>query len=141
MAMKNALDKMFNIVFSLKKNVKTQIDVQALDITPMHFGVIRIVRKHQPCTVNVLAQHIERDKAQVTRLVNSLVEQNMISREPNPEDKRSQFLNLEPSGEKIFQKLEGIGEIVTQKMFKGISKKDQDLYEEITIKILENLSN
>jgi len=140
-AMRNAFDKIYNVVFLLKKNVTTHIDIQSLAITPMHFGVIRTVRKHQPCTLNILAELMDRDKAQVTRLVNVLEEQSMILRAPNPDDKRSQLLQLRSKGEDVFSKLDEIGVNVTQKMFKGISESDQALYEEITDKIITNLSN
>ena len=140
MSMSNALDLVFNLGFSLRRFVTSTPEVQSLGLASMHIRALRIIKKNEPCTANILAQKSGRDKAQITRLVNLLVEEGLIIREANPEDKRSQLLLLSQSGNQTYAQLQKVGEVATQIMYEGISVKDREDFERISKQIIENVS-
>ena len=86
------LDNLFQLVHALKRQLHEHIEQLDLDITPMHVRVIKIINKITPCTAIDIATVLERDKAQITRLVNTLIDKEFITKVAHPTDKRSSYL-------------------------------------------------
>ncbi|WP_241033780.1 MarR family winged helix-turn-helix transcriptional regulator [Vibrio maerlii] len=84
---------------------------------------------------------MDRDKAQVTRLLSSLIKQELIVKEPSPEDKRSQCLRMTKSGEEIIAKLTNVDSVMFEKMKDGIDPADLEIFEQVAIKMARNLNN
>ena len=112
-----------------------------LSITPMHLRVLKIINKKQTCTAIDIAQFMNRDKAQVTRLLNELIKQTLIEKVPNPEDKRSQRLLVTSEGLEILAQLATIDTKMNDKMMKGISQQELEEFERITGLMTKNLSS
>lgn len=135
-----SLDNVFKLVHSLKRNLHDQIEELELEIVPMHVRVLKIITFTPNCTAVNIATYLDRDKAQVTRLLSSLVEQELIIKKPNPEDKRSQCLGLTESGEKIITKIRTIDNKIFKKMTAGISEEELEEFSRVTGLIVGNLN-
>ncbi|WP_261817944.1 MarR family winged helix-turn-helix transcriptional regulator [Vibrio gallicus] len=135
-----SFDSLFHLVLMLKRKMHEQVETLNLGITPMHIRVIKIIDRKQHCTANDIAQFLNRDKAQVTRLINSLVEEQMIMRIPNPKDKRSQLLSTTDSGIDILKKMEGLEKKIFQNMCHNLSEQQLDSFQEVTETMHQNLN-
>ncbi|KII76331.1 MarR family winged helix-turn-helix transcriptional regulator [Vibrio renipiscarius] len=140
MSDKKSLDSLFKLVHSLKRNAQAQIETLALDIAPMHVRVLKIISKKPRCTAVDIAHFLERDKAQVTRLLNSLIEKNLIIKAPNPEDKRSQCLLITESGQAIMSTIAQVDEVMFDKIKEGLSDEELDVFDYVAKKMAKNLS-
>ncbi|NLS11882.1 MarR family transcriptional regulator [Vibrio sp. SM6] len=141
MSEKTSLDTIFKLVHSLKRNLQDRINALELAIAPMHVRVLKIISKKPNCTAMDIAHLLDRDKAQVTRLLNNLFEQALIVKEPNPEDKRSQCLGLTQNGQMIVAKLAQIDAAMLREIQQGISEQDLECFQRIAKQMTSNLSD
>lgn len=141
MSESKSLESLFQLVHMLKRHMHEHIEQLNLNITPMHLRVLKIINKKQSCTAIDIAQFLNRDKAQVTRLLNELIKQSLIEKVPNPEDKRSQRLLVTSEGMAILSQLETIDSKMNDKMMRGISQKELEEFERITGLMTDNLKH
>lgn len=136
-----SLESIFRLVHSLKRKMSEQIESLDSEVAPMNIRVMKIITKKSPCTAIDIAHFLNRDKAQVTRLVNALINQELVKKSPNPEDKRSQLLVLTNKGEDIMTKVSNIDREMLQRMTKGMNEDELEQFSQIASKMAQNLEN
>ncbi|MCS7487277.1 hypothetical protein UA24_12570 [Marinomonas sp. BSi20414] len=137
----SALQTLFmNTISGLKTSMKNIMKEKQLSLSPMYFMILKNIHDTQDCTANYLADVTEKDKGQITRLVQELINQSLVTKMPNPMDKRSQFLKLTPHGRQCYQELASADQAVLKDMRANIS--DEELKHFLTIgeKMLSNLN-
>lgn len=135
-----SLDNLFHLVHVLKRQLHEQIEQLELPIAPMHVRVIKIISKQSPCTAMDVVNFLNRDKAQVTRLIKTLIEEGFIEKRPNPEDKRSQCLLTTEKGNEVLAKIKAVDAEIFQKMTLNVSEKELEAFQLVAGKLAENLS-
>jgi DNA-binding MarR family transcriptional regulator len=119
------LESLFHLMLAVKRQLHQQAEQLDLEVTPMHLRVIKIIDRKQPCTAIDIASFLGRDKAQVTRLINTLIDQELISKAPNPNDKRSQYLLTTERGVAVVEELNRMDECIVQRMTKGLQPSER----------------
>lgn len=76
-----------------------------IDFSPTQMKVLRHITRIQPCTSQSLVVTLKRNKAQITRMVQSLLEKGVIEKVEHQQDKRSQLLSTTPLGEEMLEKM------------------------------------
>ncbi|MET2849117.1 MarR family transcriptional regulator [Vibrio owensii] len=135
-----SLDNLFHFVHVLKRQLHEQIEQLELPIAPMHVRVIKIISKQSPCTAMDVVNFLNRDKAQVTRLIKTLIEEGFIEKRPNPEDKRSQCLLTTEKGNEVLSKIKAVDAEIFQKMTLNVSEEELEAFQLVAGKLAENLS-
>lgn len=135
-----SLDSLFKLVHAVKRNVHEKIEALDLDIAPMHVRVLKIITKKPQCTAVDIANFLDRDKAQVTRLLSALIKQELIVKEPNPEDKRSQCLAITERGKAIVDQLTEVDSEMFEKMKIGIDSEELATFERVAKAMAQNLN-
>ncbi|WP_045481819.1 MarR family winged helix-turn-helix transcriptional regulator [Vibrio owensii] len=135
-----SLDNLFHLVHVLKRQLHEQIEQLELPIAPMHVRVIKIISKQSPCTAMDVVNFLNRDKAQVTRLIKTLIEEGFIEKRPNPEDKRSQCLLTTEKGNEVLAKIKAVDAEIFQKMTLNVSEEELEAFQLVAGKLAENLS-
>lgn len=133
------LESTFHLVHALKRQINHQIKELGYDIAPMHMRVMKIITKIAPCTSIDIAHVLKRDKSQITRLLNTLIDNDLLAKVSNPSDKRSHFLELTQSGLQAMEDLSIIDNQVFKKMTQGIEHSSLDIFKELTEKMIQNL--
>ena len=136
-----SLDSLFKLVHAVKRNVHEKIEALDLDIAPMHVRVLKIITKKPQCTAVDIANFLDRDKAQVTRLLSALIKQELIVKEPNPEDKRSQCLAITERGKAIVDQLSEVDSKMFEKMKIGIDSDELATFERVAKAMAQNLNS
>lgn len=136
-----SLDSLFKLVHAVKRNVHEKIEALDLDIAPMHVRVLKIITKKPQCTAVDIANFLDRDKAQVTRLLSALIKQELIVKEPNPEDKRSQCLAITEGGKAIVDQLTEVDSEMFEKMKIGIDSDELATFERVAKAMAQNLNS
>ena len=136
-----SLDSLFKLVHAVKRNVHEKIEALDLDIAPMHVRVLKIITKKPQCTAVDIANFLDRDKAQVTRLLSALIKQELIVKEPNPEDKRSQCLAITEGGKAIVDQLTEVDSEMFEKMKIGINSDELATFERVAKAMAQNLNS
>ncbi|SFK64158.1 MarR family winged helix-turn-helix transcriptional regulator [Methylophaga sulfidovorans] len=135
----SAIETIRLLAHAVKKRLALQLEVEALGLVPMQVRLMKIIHRRSPCTALDIASFMQRDKAQITRLISGLLEQGLIEKHPNPKDKRSHFLLLTPEGDRIQESLSKLIGQAEQSMLEGIAKKDMQSFFTVTQKMLKNL--
>lgn len=135
-----SLDNLFHLVHVLKRQLHEQIEQLELPIAPMHVRVIKIISKQSPCTAMDVVNFLNRDKAQVTRLIKTLIEEGFIEKRPNPEDKRSQCLLTTEKGNEVLSKIKAVDAEIFQKMTLNVSEEELEAFQFVAGKLAESLS-
>ncbi|HSW58869.1 MAG TPA: MarR family transcriptional regulator [Dehalococcoidales bacterium] len=82
----------------LLKPTLADIDV---NITPLHFEIIRLIDDEGPSHAKIIAERLQIAKAQMTQLINKLVEMKLVQRETDPVDRRNMIISMTDYGHTI----------------------------------------
>ncbi|MGD1907442.1 MAG: MarR family winged helix-turn-helix transcriptional regulator [Leptolyngbyaceae cyanobacterium] len=102
--------------------------------------ILKMIATMEDCTAQRIAQTIHRDKAQVNRVVQELVAQEMVERKPNPADKRSQLLRLSDKGEAALRAMNAVEDRVLRRMTHDIEIENQKTFIALAEQLRRNLS-
>jgi DNA-binding MarR family transcriptional regulator len=136
----NSIETTFHLTHAIKQELTSQLEAKKLGIAPMHLRVLKVIHKKKSCTAIDIAVLFKRDKAQITRLVKQLLDQEYVTKEPNPNDKRSQFLVLTPKGIALQESLILFSEEMDKHITQGINQKDLDTFVKVAEKMTSNLN-
>ena len=95
-----------------------------LKLTREQLRVIFLLSFHQPVSPGEIAGEFGVPKANVTNVINSLVEKEYVKRYENNDDRRSYLLSLTEDGEKQVAKLREFQSVKMKKIVNRIPDKD-----------------
>ncbi|MEL6407583.1 MAG: MarR family transcriptional regulator [Chloroflexota bacterium] len=82
--------------------------LRPLDLTPAQAEVIRILSEIQPTTLLNLGEHLVCESGSPSRLINRMVKNGLVEKQPSPDDGRAILLSLTAQGEDALQHLDVI---------------------------------
>ena len=118
--------------------IKTFKD-HGIDLNPEQWGILNKVWKNESLNQIDLTDHYFKDKANITRIINSLMKKGLILREKDENDKRAFRLLLSEKGKKNMEEYWKIAVDVRKKVYKGLSKNDLENLKSILDKLEENI--
>ena len=130
---------LWQLAFQFKVSSKRAIRDYDLPINGMHVRLLQMIHRQPDCTAQHIAAVTGRDKAQITRVIKELEAMDLVTRTPNPEDRRSQLLAISETGAGLMARIQEAEDDVKARLLKGIPKRDQDTFIEIGNRMLDNL--
>ena len=85
-----------------RKLIKTTLTSIDVDITPHHFEIIRLLDEEGTLHVAEIGERLQIAKAQMTQLIDKLVDLNIVERETDKADRRTYNITLTDSGRSVF---------------------------------------
>ncbi len=131
----------FHLAHAIKQQLNSQLETQKLGIAAMHVRVLKVIGKSNSSTAIDISGLFKRDKAQITRLVNQLIDQGFVQKTPNPDDKRSQLLELTSTGRALQERLRTLSDDMENQMAQGIEAEDLDTFKKVAQKMTRNLES
>lgn len=119
--------------------VSSALSQNGISLTRKQVIMMKILFEKGPLPQSNLAFLTERDKASLTRLINSMEKKNLVARITSPEDKRVNLIHLTVSGEKVFQEVHPVLLSVMKDLQKGISPEEKTMVISAMKKIQENI--
>lgn len=114
-----------HVLHQFKAQLAQGLATAGIALAPTHFKVLRLIARMTPCTAQDIAYQLQRDKAQVTRLLQELLQQAVIERIPNPHDKRSQWLSVTAHGKALLESMAAVEAQVLEHLWQGIAEPQQ----------------
>lgn len=127
------------LAHKFKSMVLRALRDQGIDIVPMHIKSLFCVNRLESCTAVDIAEALDRDKAQITRLIKELIDKELVRKEPNPNDKRSQLIVLTEHGRATLNKVLSIEKTIIEKMHQGMPQEKIDQFDQLSRQMVENL--
>ncbi len=122
-----------------KSALRAGIKDQQIPLPITHIRALKGIHRNAKCTAQSIAQRMQRDKAQITRVLNELLEEGYISKIANPEDRRSQLLRLSDKGMKIVTQLNAIEHKANKAMMANLSDEDMRAFIRIGNTMIDNI--
>lgn len=133
-------EALFKLMHSVRLSIGQQVKQLNLDLSPMHFKSLKVISKIDGCNGQKLADFLGRDKAQINRLIKELVNQELVIKSDDPNDKRSQLLSLSQQGEDIMSKFKVLERQTFNNMVQGVDSEQIEQFIEVANKLRSNIS-
>ncbi|HMA62809.1 MAG TPA: MarR family transcriptional regulator [bacterium] len=124
-----------NLVQYTKQNLKQN------DLTMPRFTVLWHITKAQPVNMSYLHKKMFMANSTLTIIVDKLVEEKLVKRYRNPDDRRVVLLELTESGDELLCKLLAIRQDFLQKALQDLKPGKQKLLIDLLGSILSNLQS
>jgi DNA-binding MarR family transcriptional regulator len=86
-----------------KKLIKTALADMDVDITPLHIEIIRLLEEEGTLHVVKIGEKLQIAKAQMTKLIDKLVDLNLVERKMDTADRRTINISLSAQGRSIIE--------------------------------------
>lgn len=122
----------------VKQYAQNHFNEHNFGITVDQWSILKIL-KFTDCNLSQkeLAELCEKDQASLTRIVDILVNKNLVERSIHPQDRRSFFIHLTPSGKK---KVDEIYPLIAEMRLKAWENLDESDFEHLK-RILNTIYN
>lgn len=121
-------ETLHKLVHAYKTQLRSDIMAQNITLPVTHIRVLKGVCRNPECTAQSIAQRMQRDKAQITRVLNELQHTRLITKIDNPNDGRSQLLRPTRAGEKIMAQIMIAERQTVAHMTQGLSAGDVETF-------------
>ena len=108
-----------------------------LTLNEWRVGATLRQRPHQ--RISEVAEHTSVDASTLSRLIDAMVERNLVVRERNFDDARAVALRLTREGEEIIDKVIPLAQLYERVAMAGLSTERIQLLREMLLQIFENL--
>ena len=88
------------------------------------YRVMTVLRERQPASIGVIAEAALTKRSTISRIIDRMIEQNLVTAEPNAEDNRVTEVTLTAAGEQMLRKLTPIVGRQFMRAMDGISNRD-----------------
>ncbi len=143
------MENIENVIFyTVDKSLKAylqfaqrQLKEAGFSITIDQWLVLKNIQEHPQINQQELSRRVCKDSASVTRIIDLLVKQGMITREVSETDRRSNFLTVTPQGMKTLKEIWPVILKNRATALKGIDPGDLETVKRNLQTIIENVSN
>lgn len=133
------------VFYALDKAIRTyrqfaqrNINLNHLDITIDQWLILKTIRDHPKMNQKEIAEHVFKDYASITRIIEILVRNEYLKRSFHQTDRRRYQLSLTSEGEKVYVKLLPIIQKNRETALVGLGTRDVDLLQGLLLKITDN---
>ena len=88
-----------------------------VDLSPHDGRALRVVGRHGPTRLGVVAEHLRIAPRSATDVIDRLEERSLVAREPDPDDRRAMTVQLTPQGEAVLAQVDAARRAGAQQFF------------------------
>jgi DNA-binding MarR family transcriptional regulator len=107
-----------------RKLLKTALDGVNMDISPLHFEVMRLVSIEGTLKITEIGERLQLARAQMTHLIDRLVEAGMVKRQADSTDRRVTNIVLTTEGSAFLEKHGGDIWKATKELLSGLTDEE-----------------
>lgn len=138
-------EALHRLLHTYKRAMRQAYREAGISLPISHIRALKIIRSQQhsaaePCTAQMIAARLERDKAQIARVVKELLGDGLIARYHHPDDRRSQILQLTDPGAETLGKVKTAETLAGKRMARGLSEDELETFIRLAGVMTNNLS-
>ncbi|WP_177179202.1 MULTISPECIES: MarR family winged helix-turn-helix transcriptional regulator [unclassified Sphingomonas] len=88
------------------------------------YRILTVLRERAPASIGTIAEAALTKRSTVSRIIDRMVEQGLVTTEPNADDNRITDVTLSPAGQQMLRKLTPIVGRQFDRAMEGISNRD-----------------
>lgn len=112
--------------------------LEDLDIE-RYFSILYFLDQNNGCSQQCICNNLAIDKTAMVKVIDYLIKADYIKRQVNPEDRREHFIVLTKKGQKRTEEIVNSFNAIDEKIFSGISKKDEEAFNKVLKQLSVNL--
>ncbi len=124
---------------AMNRYLSRRFKAEGLDLTTEQWSVMACLWNRDRLTQQTISELTYKDKASITRLLDTLERHNFIVRVSDPGDRRINLIHLTKNGTELEEKAMTIVKDAFQRAIEGIDHKDLLFTKEILYKVLNNI--
>ena len=121
-----------------RSQLVAELRKEGIDLSFEQYVMIRMLESNCDMIQQDLADILQKDKSIIVRQINALLDDQIIDRVTNAEDKRKKNLTLTNKGQELSNQLTSISTDLSEKLLSGISESDYTTFKKVILKIQEN---
>ncbi|MFK7828704.1 MAG: MarR family winged helix-turn-helix transcriptional regulator [Congregibacter sp.] len=133
-------DSIHRLMHAYKHLLRDGIHAQKIQLSVTNIRALKSVCRRPQSTAHSVAQRMQRDKAQITRALNDLIDAGLIKKVENPADRRSQLLEPTSKGKKILLKLDSIESQAVKQLTHNLATADLEAFLRISQAMADNVA-
>ncbi|UJH92349.1 MarR family transcriptional regulator [Antarcticibacterium sp. 1MA-6-2] len=143
------MESIENVIFyTLDKAIKSyrqyaqkQLKDAGFSVTIDQWLVLRNIQENPSINQQELSLKVFKDSASVTRIIQLLVQSNLLQRQVNGDDRRRNYLSVTPKGAKVLRDVQGIVLNNRATALEGISQEELQSMRRSLQKIIDNVKD
>lgn len=124
----------------LKRELSSAIKSNNIDVTPEQWAILNRLNEKSGLSQKEVAKLTFKDNANITRIVDKLEYKGLVIRHKDPDDRRTWNLSITKKGIEIRDLVEPLAVNILKKVTNGLSEKEVQFYNDISKKIISNLT-
>ncbi|WP_444944010.1 MarR family winged helix-turn-helix transcriptional regulator [Microbulbifer sp. ZKSA006] len=133
-------ESLHQLIHAYKRRLRAGMQAQQIGLPVSHIRVLKGVYKFPMSTARSIAQRMQLDKGQITRILNELVHSGLVEKSDNPDDRRSQFLTLTTDGISTLETVSGQEAEVARQMTRNLSTEELENFARIARAMVANMT-
>ena len=131
-------DTLHRLMHAYKMQLRATALRHQISLPVSHIRALKGICRLEGSTARSIALAMNRDKAQITRVLSGLMESGLIAKASNPDDRRSQLLIPTKSGKQLVQTLIAIEAEVAARLTRTLSAKEVDEFRRLGNIMIDN---
>jgi MarR family 2-MHQ and catechol resistance regulon transcriptional repressor len=107
-----------------RKLLKVALDSTSVDISPLHFEIMKLLKENDTLHIAEIGERLQVARAQMTHLIDKLVELGMVERQANSADRRVTNVLLTDKGSGFLEEHGGHIWKATKEFLSGLSDEE-----------------
>ncbi len=109
-----------------------------LDITPLQFSIMWILKQHPGLDQITLAKTVALDRATCSNIVTRIDTKGYVARKINPENRRAKLVYLTSKGKKLLARAEGPMDFVQKKLLDPLNAEEKKVFLKCLQKLVDS---
>ena len=127
------------IHMNIRCKMSAEVKQHQLDFSPLDHIAMGYILKSDGTSQQMLVASMNKDKAQIARIVARLLRQDLITKKENPADKRAVLLHLTNKGKNLLTRLDLVESEVMSEMMDGFSQQESNTFRDLLERLTDNL--
>ena len=128
------------IHYRLTSHFKKELKRIGIALSPGQIGILLVLEGLSETTMGLLSQTLEIDNAAITRLVDKLEKQQLVSRRVNPNDRRQMLIAITDAGMQKAVAVKKVAQAANRKIEEGFSQEDMAVYKRVNQAIIQKFN-
>jgi DNA-binding MarR family transcriptional regulator len=107
-----------------RKLLKTALDSINVEVSPLHFEIMRLLKEHGTLCITEIGERLQLARAQMTHLIDKLVELEMVERQADSTDRRVTNIVLADKGRAFLEEHGGNIWKATKEFVSGLTDEE-----------------
>lgn len=132
-------DALHRLMHAYRKELQAGIEHSGIALPITHLRALKAVCHIPDCTASTISVKMNKDKAQIARVLGGLIEAGMIEKREHPQDQRSQLLVATTAGRRMLGKINAVETQAVARMTRDLGNKDIDTFRRISERMVANV--